>query len=330
MAMISVIIPFYQKKTGILRRALQSISDQSLPDDVNIYIIVVDDGSPAPVAPELDGLILPPRITLDVVTKANGGVSSARNAGLAKLPADCDYVAFLDSDDIWAVDHLRAALAALAPGRDLYFSDNQRLGFHESYFQQICPAILDVSTPIAGDLREIGRDDFVGLLLRSFPSQISTVVIRRALTDGVVFDESFKMAGEDMVYILRLAIRADRLCFSTAKQVVCADGLNLYFSTMEWGSPQHIPRLVEELKLYKYLGSLDDMSGANKLWSETAARKTRADILFFMARALSKGKTSFLASLKSIFLFDKLFFLALPVNLPKVLWGLVSRTYAPR
>ena len=47
--MICVVIPYYQREPGILRRALASIAAQRdcpLP----IHVIVVDDASPAPAA----------------------------------------------------------------------------------------------------------------------------------------------------------------------------------------------------------------------------------------------------------------------------------------
>jgi glycosyltransferase involved in cell wall biosynthesis len=71
-------------------------------------LIAVDDGS-------ADGTLAwlreqdDPRIR--VHTQTNNGVSAARNAGLAM--ARSDYVAFLDSDDIWAPDFLSQMLEAI-------------------------------------------------------------------------------------------------------------------------------------------------------------------------------------------------------------------------
>jgi glycosyltransferase involved in cell wall biosynthesis len=52
------------------------------------------------------------RIDCKLIVQANAGVSAARNRGVA-LAADCRYLAFVDSDDVWPRDFLRRCLAAL-------------------------------------------------------------------------------------------------------------------------------------------------------------------------------------------------------------------------
>lgn len=90
--LISVIIPVY--KTGEhLPKCLQSVLNQSYK---NIEIILVDDGSPDNSGELCDTLALTDdRIV--VLHKENGGLSSARNAGLDI--AKGDFVSFVDSDD---------------------------------------------------------------------------------------------------------------------------------------------------------------------------------------------------------------------------------------
>ena len=55
MATVAVIIPYYQNRAGILRRALDSVMNQRLSSDVSVDIIVVDDGSPHPARLEIEG-----------------------------------------------------------------------------------------------------------------------------------------------------------------------------------------------------------------------------------------------------------------------------------
>jgi succinoglycan biosynthesis protein ExoW len=43
---VAVIIPYYQRDPGILRRALDSVRGQELPDAVRVHVYLVDDGSP--------------------------------------------------------------------------------------------------------------------------------------------------------------------------------------------------------------------------------------------------------------------------------------------
>lgn len=92
MPLISVIVPIY-KVEKYLRQCIESIIEQTYS---NIEIILVDDGSP-----DQCGLICDEYKTKDnrvvVIHKSNGGLSSARNAGLRI--AKGQYIAFIDSDD---------------------------------------------------------------------------------------------------------------------------------------------------------------------------------------------------------------------------------------
>ena len=91
--LISVIIPVYNT-APFVRKCLDSVLENTYK---NLQIICVNDGS---IDESLDILLeyqkRDPRIL--VVDKPNGGVSSARNAGLAK--AEGDHISFIDSDDV--------------------------------------------------------------------------------------------------------------------------------------------------------------------------------------------------------------------------------------
>ena len=103
-ALISVIVPVY-KVEPYLDRCVQSIVDQSYR---NMEIILVDDGSPDTCPAMCDSWAEnDPRI--HVIHKANGGLSDARNAGMAI--AKGEYIAFIDSDD-WIAPEMLERLAA--------------------------------------------------------------------------------------------------------------------------------------------------------------------------------------------------------------------------
>ena len=92
MPKISVIVPVY-KVEQYLNRCIDSILNQTYTD---LEVILVDDGSPDNCPALCDQAALcDPRVV--VIHKENGGVSSARNAGLNV--ATGEYIAFVDSDD---------------------------------------------------------------------------------------------------------------------------------------------------------------------------------------------------------------------------------------
>lgn len=90
--MISIIIPVYNVQ-AYLDECVCSVVEQSYRD---LEIILVDDGSTDNSGRMCDGWAEKDR-RIRVVHKPNGGLSSARNAGLDA--AKGDYIAFVDSDD---------------------------------------------------------------------------------------------------------------------------------------------------------------------------------------------------------------------------------------
>ena len=89
---ISVIVPVY-KVEAYLRKCLDSIVNQTYR---NLQIILVDDGSPDDCGKICDEYAAEDN-RVEVVHQENGGLSAARNAGLALVTGD--YIGFVDSDD---------------------------------------------------------------------------------------------------------------------------------------------------------------------------------------------------------------------------------------
>lgn len=90
--MFSVVIPLYNKELTI-GNTIQSILNQTFQD---FEIVVVNDGS-TDRSIEVVEQINDSRIR--IISKPNGGVSSARNRGVKE--ARNEWIAFLDGDDTW-------------------------------------------------------------------------------------------------------------------------------------------------------------------------------------------------------------------------------------
>ena len=233
-------------------------------------IIIVDDGSPVPAAPEIDGLIFASPFSVKLITQANGGVASARNAGLYALDAACDYIAFLDSDDSWREGHIECAIAALEQGSDLYFCDNRREGVHESHFAS------------AG----FDRRDIIASLIGHCPAQTSTVVYWRACAQTLRFDTSLTHAGEDKLFIVQLASLADGIAVSDVIGVDCGLGVNMYFSHLSWDSPNNIAQVIDDLRAHYRIQKTPVISYAN----DVAIARLRRKLAFLCLRRLIRNK----------------------------------------
>lgn len=90
---ISVIIPVY-KVEKYLDQCIASVSGQTYQ---NLEIILVDDGSPDSCG-EICDKWAERDSRIKVIHKKNGGLSAARNTGLAAVAGE--FVAFVDSDDL--------------------------------------------------------------------------------------------------------------------------------------------------------------------------------------------------------------------------------------
>jgi len=100
---VSVVIPAYNA-AWCVGQAIDSALAQSFVDR---EIIVVDDGSTDDTPRVLAGY----GSRIRIVSKPNGGLSSARNAGVAA--AQGEFVAFLDADDRWLPAKLARQVALM-------------------------------------------------------------------------------------------------------------------------------------------------------------------------------------------------------------------------
>lgn len=97
---ISVIVPVYNVE-AFLERCVRSVCEQTYND---LEIILVDDGS-SDGCPEMCDCFAAADKRVKVIHKENGGLSSARNAGIDECTGD--WIMFVDSDDFIAPEMVR-------------------------------------------------------------------------------------------------------------------------------------------------------------------------------------------------------------------------------
>lgn len=101
---VSALIPTYNRRTQVTR-AIESVLAQSVPVE---EIIVVDDGSTDGSAEAIRSCY---GSRVAIYRQENAGVSSARNRGIRE--AQGEWIAFLDSDDVWLPTKIERQLEAL-------------------------------------------------------------------------------------------------------------------------------------------------------------------------------------------------------------------------
>jgi len=181
-AIVSVIIPVYNRR-HVISRALDSVLAQTLPAD---EIIVVDDGSTDGTADIVAGNY--PMVKL--IRQTNRGHCAARNAAIAESRGE--LLAFLDSDDAWLPDKLKAQVKVAAIQPDLGIIATQKYKNRTDY------PIKPVSKP------RFHRVPFTMFLKRTKFHPSSVMVPKRVLAELGCFDETLK-AAEDRDLWLRIA-----------------------------------------------------------------------------------------------------------------------------
>ncbi len=198
---ISVVIPTYNRAAAV-REAIASVLVQTRPAD---EILVVDDGSTDHTAEVLADF----GDRIRVIAQPNGGVSAARNAGIGH--ATGDWLAFLDSDDVW-LPHRLATLA-----RDL---GDPRVGVHVAEMVLEGPGYEELLLSLRGLTFPQDRADRVDHPLALVMSGLSLDAIacrRDWMLAAGGFDTTLRMF-EDLDVLTRLALQGPWLFTS---EVVC-------------------------------------------------------------------------------------------------------------
>lgn len=181
---VSAIIPFFNR-VDWLCEAVQSVIDQTYN---NIEIIVVNDGSEEDVS----GFLEKYGVKIIYKYKKNGGAATARNLGM-KI-ASGEYLAFLDSDDIWLPNKTKMQIE--------FMEERGAMWSHTGFFYW---------TPSSNNLRVIDNRDNYGDVTRKFfiSTKIATpsVIIKSELLNKhpeLIFPEEYRI-GQDVRFFYSIS-----------------------------------------------------------------------------------------------------------------------------
>jgi succinoglycan biosynthesis protein ExoW len=244
---IAVIIPFFQRESGILARSLLSISNQGYPTEA-LYVIVIDDGSPVPAEGELLAHPVPVGLRVKVIRRENSGPNEARNTGLENLEPDTDLVAYLDSDDEWIGEHIARAIKALSAGYTAYFANLYHLGDNIAEFEKAKRVRPEDHPMVIGDptLREY-HGDMIHQISAANIIFMPSLVIDAKVLGSARFPMAHRHGGGDYLYWMDLIQHGAKFVFSTQPEVRCGSGINMWYGS-GWGTDGLAKRILDEAR----------------------------------------------------------------------------------
>lgn len=191
--LVSFIIPIYNV-APYLEKCISSVLNQSFGD---YEIIAVNDGSPdncGAILEELSGRDSRVR----VVTKRNGGLSSARNAGIAASKGSWLY--FLDGDDSLLPDSIGNVIPYLGDRYDVVMTD---VGSADQHSEE-----NGVRVAISNDLDLAGEFDTIGWTVFSACGKFYR---KEVLTQNNLWFDEKMIGNEDQAFELSLLGGTNRL-----------------------------------------------------------------------------------------------------------------------
>jgi glycosyltransferase involved in cell wall biosynthesis len=151
-----------------------------------IEIIVIDDGSCDDSVNIVNDFIDKSDFDIKLIKKSNGGVSSARNLGIET--ASFEWIAFLDSDDIWLPSKLRRQVETIKT----LSSEVDFIGCARNN-ESLKVAFKKITTLHKATVKE--------LLIKMFP-QTSTALVRKTVLQELGgYDRSFTHAEDGELWV---------------------------------------------------------------------------------------------------------------------------------
>lgn len=205
MPVVSVIVPIYNAQK-YLRQCVESILHQTYQ---NLELLLIDDGSTDECAAICDGYVSEDT-RVRVIHKPNGGLVSARKAGVKQ--ATGDYVVWVDADDwiepFWIEELVRAQERSQAEmvAADLYFDigDSSKIirnGFSYGVYEG---KALYRNLLYGGQFFEYGIN----------PHLVTKLVSRELLQPLQMAVDERIVAGEDAAVTYPCALAADKICIA--------------------------------------------------------------------------------------------------------------------
>jgi glycosyltransferase involved in cell wall biosynthesis len=192
--LVSVIVPAYNDAATV-ERTISSVVNQTYS---NLEVLVVDDGSTDETAVLVQRMAdVDPRIRL--LQKANGGLVSARNHGIAHSGGE--FIAPIDADDLWHPEKIEKQVAVMRDRGD-------QVGLVYCWSRAI-----DAQDRVLWDVTPCGLrgNVYAALIIRNFLPSGAPLVRTRCVEEVAGYDATLLSRGanccEDLKFNLDIAER---------------------------------------------------------------------------------------------------------------------------
>lgn len=205
--LISIVIPIYNAEK-YLEECLNSIKNQTYK---NFEVIMVNDGSK-----DNSETICTRFSEYDArfryFTKANGGVSSARNLGLDNVEGD--FITFIDADDWIEEKHLELLITTVKKNHsDIVISSYKQFNNIDVFYLRA----YTIQEKYLLNFEKMNRDDFLTLFPKLMRANVCfnnavAKLFRKELVKNLRFDTSIKY-GEDLDFYFSLYLNVDSISY---------------------------------------------------------------------------------------------------------------------
>lgn len=238
MSRVSVVIPVFNSEKTIIP-VIESVLNQTAIDQV-LEIIIVDDGSKDGSIKLVENFV---RVNscpkIKIIKKNNGGVSSARNHGMRSSKGE--FIAFLDSDDLWLPNKIERQLEVMDKNPGIYFLGTAYLLGKDK---------KEVKLRLPGkNIDSLYKASLVDIYWKHFPTTPS-VIFRRESIGTVGYFNELQKYGEDINYFQKFCISLNYYYLPEClvhvaynKSFFGSEGLSSNFKGMHKGGIQNLKEL---------------------------------------------------------------------------------------
>ena len=240
--LVSIIVPIYNVQK-YLPRCIESVLNQTYK---NFELILVDDGSPDRSG-DICEYYAKKDSRIKVIHKQNGGVSSARNAGLSKMKGV--YATFLDSDDFLPNTAIEILYNEMQnKNADCSIGSIKRIDVFKSILKKNLNSVVEVANSIQMTTLIFDRNKYdelgfiAGKLYKSKILRENSIFFIEGL-----FGEDGEFFFNYLKYCKRIAI--SDICVYCYNRLYMGNG-GKYYSDMNKGNVVSLERRIELLNLF--------------------------------------------------------------------------------